>query len=200
MDFPLPHSLPPGTAEHVNLEGFTSAFSTFSANVQRRIFKLERLQSYVESDDESWREFQSGNIQRSLKLMPTLRAAEARYDIEFFRRGLQFLRMRAVELPLSPYLNWEFQSYIISAQYGETILVADVTNSDRNGALWNATDFLLFDSFAVLVHDYDSDGCLHGGWVCQDQASVKHYADLASQYTSVSVPLAVFMANHPSQI
>ena len=194
MNSPSPQSfLPPKSAAHVTTEGLASAFSEFSAKVQRRIFKLERLQNYIENDDESWREFQSGNIRRSIELMPGLRAADAQYDIDFFRRGLQFLRVRAVESPLSPYLSWEFQTYVISAQYGETILVTDLTNADRNGPLWNARDFLLFDSFAVLVHDYDPDGLLCGGWVCQDEAFTKRCTDIASQFTSVSVPLAVFM-------
>ncbi len=200
MDFLLSQpSLPLEPADHVTVDEFASAFDNFSAKVQRRIFKLERLQNYIEQDNESWREFRSGNIQRSLELMPTIRAREAQFDIDFFRRGLQFLRMRAVESPLSSYVDWEFHSYPISAQYGETILVADITNADRNGPLWNARDFLLFDSFAVLVHDYDPDGLLHGGWVCQDAALIKRCTDLAHRFTSVSVPLAVFMANQQSR-
>src|SRR6266567_7605188 len=130
MDFQVPQPFPPPeSADHVTLDEFGSAFSDFSAKVQCRIFKLERLQNYIEQDNESWREFQRGNIRRTLELMPEIRAREARYDIDFFRRGLQFLRVHAVESPFSAYVKWEFQSYIISAQYGETILVADLTDA-----------------------------------------------------------------------
>jgi|SRR5579863_353073 len=186
--------------DYASLERFLSAFDEFSARVQRRIFKLERLQNYVESDNESWRQFQAGNVKRSLELMATIRAQEAQYDVGFFRRGLQFLRVRAVELPLSPYVEWEFQFHVISAQYGETILVTDVTDADRSGALWNARDFLLFDSFAVLVHDYDPEGLLLGGWICQDKEIIENCTELASQFTSRSVPLAAFLAEHPPKL
>ena len=195
----LPLSLepsPPESTDHVSREEFFQAFNEFSTKVQHRIFKLERLQNYVEEDNASWSEFQNGNIQHSLELMRTIRAAEAQYDIEFFRRGLQFLRVRAVECPLSPYVEWELQSHAISAQYGETILVANLTDVQRGGVLWNTRDFLLFDSFAVLVHDYDSVGSLCGGWVCLDKAFVEHCADIAAKFTAMSLPLAVFMADH----
>jgi len=196
---PLPSlpSLP--ASDHISVDQFFSEYNRFSAQVRCRVFKLERLQNYMEPDNESWREFQVGNIKRSLELIPMIRAKEAEYDVEFFKRGLQFLRVRAVELPLSPYIEWELQFHAFSAQYGETILVSDLTYTDRGSMLWNARDFLLFDSFAVLVHDYNPDGLLVGGWVCQGEAIVRHYSDLARDFTSISVPLAVFMANHPSR-
>jgi hypothetical protein len=195
----LPTSPAPRSGDYVSLDQFFSAYNAFSRQVRRRIFKLERLQNYLEPDNESWREFRAGNIQRSLELIPQIRAKEADSDVEFFRRGLQFLRVRTVELPLSPYIEWEFEFHAISAQYGETILVSNLTDVDRKGVLWGASDFLLFDSFAVLVHDYNSDGLLRGGWVCQEGSAISHYTDLANQFISISVPLAVFMVKHASR-
>jgi hypothetical protein len=189
----------PDSADYVSLGEFFQAFNDFSVSVQTRIFKLERLQYYIETGNESWQEFEGGNVRRSLELMRNIRATEAQFDIDFFRRGLQFLRVRAIELPLSPYVEWELQSHIISAQYGETILVADLTNAQRNRILWNSRDFLLFDSNAALVHDYAPDGALRGGWISQDQDFLRRCTDLAAAFLSSSVPLAVFMANHPFQ-
>lgn len=160
---------------------------------------LERLQVYVE-DNESWREFQKGNVSLSLELMRKIRVSEAQFDVDFFRRGLQFFRVRAIELPLSPYIQWELQFHILSAQYGETILVADLTNAKDDHLLWDSRDFLLFDEFAVLIHDYDSSGVLLGGWVCKDEQLVKRYSNLAEKMTLVSLPLAVFMNDHPSRL
>lgn len=188
--------LDPG--DHVSVDGFVAAYHKFSVQVRHSIFKLERLQAYQEPTNESWHKFVAGNLEDSLRLIPQIRAADAQEDIAFFRRGLHFDRVRAVELPLSPYLKWELEFYKISAQYGETILITDITNADRYGSFWNSRDFLLFDSLAVLVHDYDVDGLLNGGWICRDKSFIDKCSDLAHEFVSASVPLGVFAAVHQS--
>jgi hypothetical protein len=184
-------------AHYLDIGRFYDAFAHFSAKVTRRIFKLERLQNYGEPDNTSWEEFQRGNVRRSLDLLRELHAKDVKFDIDFFRRGLQFLRVRAVELPLSSYVEWELQAHVVNAQYGETVLVADLTNVKQDSPVWNVRDYLLFDTFAVLIHDYDSGGNLRGGWMCEENSFLRSCSDLSARLTETSVPLAVFLNEHP---
>ena len=185
-----------GTVQRLTSEEFFTASNDLLARTQRRVAKFERLQHYLE-DNRSWLEFQRGNIELSMQHLQKMRSEEANFDIDFFGRGLQFLRLRATELPLTPYLEWEFQSYILSAQYGETILITDFTNLPRDSRIWNTRDFLLFDSRAVLIHDYKSDGSLDGGWLSRDKELIEKCEQLVVELASTAVPLGVFISRHP---
>jgi hypothetical protein len=179
-------------SRRLDRQQFRQAMEHFWSRLHRRFFKLERLQSYEESDNASFIAFQQGNVAKSLELIADARAKDADFYIDGARRGLLDVRMRAVVLPLSRYLSWEFQTYRVSSRWGERILIADITGAPRTSELWNSSDFLLFDDAAVLVHDYDPAGVLHGGWLIEARESVEPYMRLASSFIDAAIPLAMF--------
>jgi hypothetical protein len=180
----------------LSVDEFYTAYLNLCKRTNDRIFKLERIQSYQEPDNASYIEFSLGNIEHAVKLLPDVRAIQAEHYTDLFRRGLQFIRVRAVEFPLSKYLEWEFKGYPINAKYGETILIADITSEPISSALRESSDFMLFDSFAILIHDYNAEGILSGGWLCEDKNLIMDYQELADIFISKSVPLAVFERQH----
>jgi hypothetical protein len=97
-----------------------------------------------------------------------------------------------VELPLSDYLRWEFETYKISAKYGERILVADITNDRDNSIAKQSVDFNMFDTYAVLIPTYDSGGLLNGALLIDRVEYVQQFAKFAREMIARSEPLAMF--------
>ena len=118
--------------------------------------------------------------------------AEASLFESIARKGVQFIRVRAVEMPLSEYLHYEFKSYPISARYGQLVLVSDISNEPKDSGLFTASDFLLFDSHTVLVHRYNKSGEQDGAWLVDSRPHVQLYVQLAERFIASSIPLGVF--------
>jgi hypothetical protein len=73
-----------------------------------RFDKLERIQHFREPGDPSWEAFAAGHWEEAMDLLrkdlPSGRAEFA----EDSRLGLMSYRVRVVEFPIVPYLQWEF--------------------------------------------------------------------------------------------
>ncbi|WP_301175630.1 DUF6879 family protein [Actinomadura geliboluensis] len=82
------------------------------------VWKLERSQFFREVDDPSWQAFAAGDWQRSLDLLEKDREAvrtEARGNQ---RQGLSIRRVRVVEYPVSPYVQWQLHALRMLAEEG----------------------------------------------------------------------------------
>ncbi|GAA0212474.1 hypothetical protein GCM10009527_005570 [Actinomadura nitritigenes] len=95
------------------------------------VWKLERSQTFRELNDPSWQAFAAGDWQRSLRLLEKDREAvrgEARHNK---RQGLSVRRVRVVEYPVSPYLQWELYALRMLAEEGFelSVLQADELSS-----------------------------------------------------------------------
>jgi hypothetical protein len=193
-DFPIPRDVIGTRYAHsrLDLDGWMSTFGSLWERMEDRYFQFERLQTFQEPEDPSYRELVKGDMSSAVRLLDDSVARDAAFLISSCRRGIQYIRMRAVELPLTPYLEWEFKSYRVSARYGQMILVVDLTEHDRSGDFFRSHDFLLFDAATVLIHDYGQEGLLCGGWLIEDPATVGLYSDLAARLIPASVPLGVF--------
>jgi hypothetical protein len=91
------------------------------------IWKLERSQVFREVNDPSWEAFSSGDWQRALDLLEKDREAvraEARHNR---RQGLEIKRVRVVERPLAPYVQWELHALRMLAEEGFDLTVLPAT-------------------------------------------------------------------------
>ncbi|RSN46484.1 DUF6879 family protein [Actinomadura sp. WAC 06369] len=102
------------------------------------IWKLERSQFFRELNDPSWQAFASGDWRRSLHLLEDDRDAvrtEARLNK---RRGVRIRRVRVVERPLTPYVQWELYALRMLAEEGFDLAVlpaAEVSGLESGGPL-----------------------------------------------------------------
>lgn len=107
-------------------------------DLKGEIWKLERSQLFREPNDPSWQAFISGDWQGALALLKADRAsvrAEARRNKHAGRR---IRRVRAVEQPLSPYIQWELHALRILAEEGfepSILPAADIATLERDGQL-----------------------------------------------------------------
>lgn len=70
-------------------------------------WKLERQQTFQEPNNESWRAFAQGRWEESLRLIEAERRAFGDYYRRAAELGFRTRRVRVVEKPISPYLQWE---------------------------------------------------------------------------------------------
>jgi hypothetical protein len=128
-----------------------------------RFDKLERIQHFREPDDASWRAFAAGRWQESLDLTERNRAnvvAEFAQDARF---GYHSYRVRVVEFPIDPYLQWEMYRFKVRVECGENIRIIRpdaVAGFEQRGIL---PELIFMGSLAMYEVLYDETGVLAGG-------------------------------------
>jgi hypothetical protein len=85
------------------------------------IRKLERGQNFNERGFASWEAFAAGDWNTALALADERRDAY----VEFFKRPVAHRRLRVVEFPVTPYVQWEMQVLRLRVELGEQIRVLD---------------------------------------------------------------------------
>jgi len=129
----------------LDLEEFGAEFAGAWSRMTSRFLKLECWQSYQELDaNKSLEAYNTGDFDRARDLLE----GEAEADRPLFdgvrNRGIQYARIRLVQLPLTPYLEYEMINYRIRRDMGEVIEVVEMpaTVTMPNERHF---DFLLFD-------------------------------------------------------
>ncbi|MFI0483383.1 DUF6879 family protein [Actinomadura sp. 9N215] len=93
-------------------------FARQAAGLRGVVWKLERSQTFREVDDPSWEAFSSGDWQRALDLLEQDREAVRAEALRNRRQGLKIKRVRVVERPLTPYVQWELYALRMLAEAG----------------------------------------------------------------------------------
>ncbi|MFD6992643.1 DUF6879 family protein [Streptomyces sp. NPDC059943] len=101
-------------------------------------WKLERGQHFEEQGSPSRDALRRGEWEESLRLMAERRDALAAAARKDERQGHVFHRVRVVEEPLTPYLQWELHSLRQQARFGARVRVVNaesVAAVERSGPL-----------------------------------------------------------------
>jgi hypothetical protein len=86
-------------------------------------WKLERQQYFREPDDASWNAFARGDWREALRLIEAERGDFLALSEEAAKHDCRLLRVRVVERPIIPYLQWELHLLRVRAECGELIRV-----------------------------------------------------------------------------
>lgn len=143
------------TRQALTVEELATLFETFRESV----FRLEALQDYAvvsEDDAERRRAFREG---RAIPLSPA-KVESMQLWREATAAGKRCHRVHVVDLPLTPYLEFELEAYQENVAAGEDVCIADRAQHPDLAEL--TEDFLLFDGdtdlpVAVLFR-YSDDG------------------------------------------
>jgi hypothetical protein len=95
--------------------------------VGRSSWKLERRQHFEEQNHPSREALRRGDWDEAMRLMAARARREGvlRAEREAATRGYAFHRVRVVEEPFTPYVQWELHSLRIQAECGRRIRVVD---------------------------------------------------------------------------
>jgi hypothetical protein len=183
-------------ARRLTMEEFAAQFGANWRAVGSRILKVERWQEYQEPDTRSLREYRAGRFEKVRSLLE----AEAESDRGVYdgmrARDAPFVRLRVVKLPLTEYLAFENWNFTVREAFGETVEIVDATADSRKLPNRSVFDFLLFDLFAALIHDYGTDGLQVGGWSATSPATLERLAATAATLRKRSTPFVDFVASH----
>jgi hypothetical protein len=92
----------------------------------RDCWKLERRQHFEEQNSPSREALRRGDLAGALRLLEERRPALRRSAGESQQRQTVFHRLRVIEWPLTPYLQWELHSLRIRTEEGvEVVRIAD---------------------------------------------------------------------------
>lgn len=116
--------LAPDQGERLTRDAYHQDFGPRDAVIHDQdSWKLERRQHFEEQNNPSWDAVGRGEWEEALRLFENRRdtlIASVREDI---RKGHRFHRVRVVEKPLTPYVQWELHSQRQRAECGEQIRV-----------------------------------------------------------------------------
>ncbi|MFK0014710.1 DUF6879 family protein [Streptomyces sp. NPDC091027] len=86
-------------------------------------WKLERLQHFEETNDDSREALRRGDWAAALRLFEAERDALVQTARDDAARGVVFHRVRVVEMPLTPYVQWELNWLRLTAECGHSVRV-----------------------------------------------------------------------------
>lgn len=125
-------------------------------------WKLERRQHFREPGFASREAFARGDWNTALRLMEGEREYLAEFSAKAAQLGIVLSRVRVVETPIDPYLQWELHLLKLRAECGELIRVlagGQVSEYEANGPL---PEMVTLGSSALYHVRYDDAGELTG--------------------------------------
>ncbi|GAA2087693.1 DUF6879 family protein [Actinomadura alba] len=176
-------------SERLDLDEFSGWFSEAWSALTSRFLKLECRQDYREIEtNESQAAYESGDIEKARELLRVEAEADRPLYEDVIKQSIDYARIRLVQEPLSPYLRYELISYEIRQAMGENIEVVRVPGEL---ALPNEDyfDFLLFDRYVALIHDYGESGAQSGGWMTRHPGTIESLERTLLALRETAVPI-----------
>ncbi|NUT09617.1 MAG: hypothetical protein HOQ38_03995 [Nonomuraea sp.] len=136
--------------------GYQAAFDRDHDGCAEPLWKLERAQSFYEPDVASWRAMMDGDWAASLALAEEMMPRVSGY----FRSRVPVRRVRVVELPIGPYLQWEMHVLDMRARAGSPCRVVPAA---RVAALDPLPELVIFSPALMYQVLYDEYGGGAGG-------------------------------------
>ena len=183
-----------GNSTRLDLDGFGSAFASAWRGLQSRFLKVECWQRYREADDnQSQAAYDRGDVDSARELLRREAEADRPLYEDVRNRGIEYARVRLVQEPLSPYLEYELLNYRIRADMGENIEV--VRHGGTRLPDERHFDFLLFDRNLALLHDYGAGeiGRQTGGWLTRSADVIDRLEQTVVALRRQSIPLRRYL-------
>lgn len=147
--------------ELLRLEDYWADFDArFWRTSAAGFWKLERQQTFKEPGDEGWQAFADGRWEDSLRILDARRPEFQSYYRRIADSGFATRRVRVVEEPLAPYLQWELHVLRLRHEYGGLTHVVDanaVATAETSGQL---PEIYTLGTEVMYEAVYDVDGVL----------------------------------------
>ncbi|MFJ2258632.1 DUF6879 family protein [Streptomyces sp. NPDC087844] len=120
--------------------------------------KLERGQQFKERGFPSWEAFAGGDWERALSLAEERREEYAQELHQASRLGITHRRLRVVELPVTPYVQWELFVLRVRVELGDDIKVIDAHNISNIEQSRPVPEVVILGDAVMYEVVYDEDG------------------------------------------
>ncbi|MBB5934657.1 DUF6879 family protein [Streptomyces zagrosensis] len=173
----LAPGLPDKLGERLTREDYKRDFREQRAAIREgESWKLERLQHFEETNDDSREALRQGDWPAVLRLFEADRDALLRRARDEASQGTVFHRIRVVEEPLTPYVQWELHWLRLSAECGHSVRVlpaAAVAAAEGDALL---PELILLDSRVLYRVLYTAAGQPNGALRFTDPHTVRNWA------------------------
>ncbi|MCP9212445.1 DUF6879 family protein [Streptomyces cucumeris] len=198
---PRPPALAPERGERLTRDAYKRDFREREASVRDTAsWKLERRQHFEEQGSPSREALRRGAWEEALALLEDRRDTLRTVAEEDARRGHAFHRVRVVDQPLTPYVQWELHSHRQHAEHGERIRVVtteQVASAEAGGPL---PEIVVLGGSTLFQVLYDDTGATIGAIRWTDPDAIKPWAryieelygageDIASYFDREVTPL-----------
>ncbi|MEQ4302023.1 DUF6879 family protein [Plantactinospora sp. B6F1] len=142
----------------------------FWATTAPGFWKLERQQTFKEPDDACWQTFAAGRWADSLRILDQRRGEFADYYRRIAERGFHTRRVRVVEKPITPYLQWELHVLRLRHEYGGLTRVIGSDRVQRYEASAPLPEIYTLGTDVMYEAVYGEDGVLAAArrWLDRD--------------------------------
>ncbi|MFG1842932.1 DUF6879 family protein [Micromonospora sp. NPDC049175] len=157
-------------------------------------WKLERQQTFKEPQDEGWQTFAAGRWEESLRILDARRSEFGDYYRRIADSGFATRRLRVVQEPLTPYLQWELHVLRLRHEYGGlTRVVApnQVVAAEVDGPL---PEIYTLGTDVMYEAIYDADGVLEAARRWRNPDVVMRCQEFIESLYDAGEPLDEFFA------
>ncbi|MFF8318451.1 DUF6879 family protein [Streptomyces bobili] len=151
-------SFPDGTSERLDRPTYHADLGRVYSNGIGFLNKLERGQHFQERGFPSWDAFAEGDWEGALSLAEERREDYAEELRQASRLGVRHRRLRVVEFPITPYVQWELFVLRVRVDLGDDIKVLDahdISNIERTRPV---PEVVILGDVAMYEVVYDEDG------------------------------------------
>lgn len=183
--------------ERMELEAYYADFEEqFWATAEPGFWKLERQQFFKEPGHESWKAFAKGDWQESLRIIENGRPDMIDYYRKAQERGFVTRRVRVVEQPIIPYLQWELQILRMRDQYGGKVRIVDgdqIADFEREAPL---PEIYTIGTTVMYQAVYNDEGVLESARRFVDRDLVVRCQRFIQDLYEAGQPLEPFFAEY----
>ncbi len=135
--------------------------------------KLERGQHFKERGFPSWEAFAGGDWERALSLADERREDYAQELRQASRLGVTHRRLRVVEFPVTPYVQWELCVLRVRVDLGDDIKVIDARDISNLERTRPVPEVVILGDAAMYEVVYDEDGNAAGANRYTDRSLIR---------------------------
>lgn len=179
------------TGERLPLGAYRADFREHFWKIDRLGFwKLERQQHFQEPGYDSWEALARGDWEESLRLLEADRAAIADEHRRIEEQGFAVRRVRVVQEPLTPYLQWELHLLRIREQCGSGVRVVGSDQVFPHEAAGPLPEVCTLGDAVMYEVLYDERGVLDGARRYTDRELILAWQRFIADLYAAGEPLA----------
>jgi len=150
----------------------------FWAITDHDFWKLERQQTFQEPGFGSWKAFAQGRWDEALRLIDAEREGFEEYFARLAKHQIAFTRVRVVEEPIAPYLQWELHVLHLRQACGERVRVIGPDTISRLETDRPLSELITLGDDAMYQIQYNQEGVLDGALRFTDRATITRCRNL----------------------
>lgn len=176
----------------LDLGAYSDAYDEVYEHIVFR--KLERRQTFREPGVPSWEAFAAGDWDRALELNELERDAVRAKVSEDYRLGVTSRRLRVVEHPVTPYLQWEMQYFRLLAESGEDLRVVDASQVRHLETDRLLPEIVILGDRVLFEVLYDAEGTAYGARRIDDPEVLAEAGKEVAELYAAGEPLLDYFA------